>query len=183
MAAWIAASASVLVAVLAGLFTYRNNRSLKLREDQLTRVNDQLEHLYGPLYALSQASEKAFRTFQDRHPHGSVYTVGAALTHEQREVWIQWMRTVFMPINRRSYEVIVSKAHLLDGDTMPQCLLDLCAHVAGYEAVVDRWERGDTAEIGSLLDHPGAPYVHYVSNTFAGLKQRQQRLLAQSRKD
>lgn len=183
MAAWIAASASVLVAVLAGLFTYRNNRSLKVREDRLARVNEQLEHLYGPLYALSQASSTVFATFQARHPHGWVFGSEPELTTEQRELWVQWMRTVFMPINRRSYELIVSKAHLLDGDTMPRCMLDLCAHVAGYEAVMDRWAQGDTSTIGSLVDHPGAPYVDHIEQAFAELKQRQQKLLSRSRED
>lgn len=179
MAALITAIASVLVALVAGLLTYRNSRKLGVRQDQLARLNAQLEELYGPLFALSQASTAVFTAFRERHEHGPAYVPGAELTAEQREVWAQWMTTVFMPINRRSYEIIVTKAHLLEGDEMPKFLLDFCAHVAGYEAVLQRWEDGDYSDVGSLLDHPGEPYLHYIRDSFVTLKKRQQALLAQ----
>lgn len=180
MAALITAVASVLVALVAGLLTYRNSRKLNLRQDQLARLNAQLGELYGPLFALSQASNAVFTAFRSRHRHGAAYTPDADLTVEQREVWAQWMTAVFMPMNKRGYEIIVSKAHLLEGDTMPQCLLDFCAHVAGYDAVLQRWEAGDYSTVGSLLDHPGDAYLTYVRESFATLKKRQQALLAQN---
>jgi hypothetical protein len=175
--ALITAAASVLVAVLAGLLTYRNSRVLGMRQDRLARLNAQLEELYGPLFALAQASAAAFAALRERHEHGRVYGSGTELTDEQRQVWTQWMTTVFMPMNRRSYEIIVTKAHLLDGDEMPQCLLDFCAHVAGYEAIVGRWDNGDYSTVGSLLNHPGDPYVEHLRETFGRLKRRQQQVL------
>jgi hypothetical protein len=169
---------SVLVALVAGLVAYRNNKRLTTRQDQLTRVNAQLEELYGPLYALSQASSTVFAAFQQRHPHGGSFVRGASLTREQVDVWVQWMQTVFMPLNRRVFETIVTKAHLLEGDDMPQCMLDFCAHVAGYEALIKRWEDEDYRAIGSLLDHPGQAFDRYIKESFATLRARQRTLLA-----
>jgi hypothetical protein len=177
LAALITAAASVLVAVLAGLLTYRNSRALSLRQDRIARVNAQLEELYGPLFALSQASRAVFAAFRDRHEYGKAFVPGGKLNQEQREVWAQWMVSVFLPINKRIYDVIVTKAHLLEGDEMPQCLLDFCAHVAGYDALLQRWESGDYSVVGSLLDHPGDPYDEYIRESFALLKKRQQALL------
>ena len=99
------------------------------------------------------------------------------MTDEQRAVWARWIGSVFMPVNKRSYEVIVTKAHLLEGEEMPQCLLDFCAHVAGYEAILNSWDNGDYSVVGSLLDYPGAPYLDYIRETFVALKKRQQVLL------
>ena len=36
-----------------------------------------------------------------------------------------------------AYEIIINKAHLLIEGEMPQCLLDFCAHKAGYDVVSD----------------------------------------------
>ncbi|HEU5471806.1 MAG TPA: hypothetical protein VFV67_14240 [Actinophytocola sp.] len=181
MTAVIAAVSSVLVAVLAGLFAYLNSRAASVRQDRLARVNAQLEELYGPLFALSQASNAVWRTFRERHRFGMVFVPAAELTEEQRQVWVRWIRDVFLPMNRRAYEVIVTKAHLLEGEEMPRCLLDFCAHVAGYEPVVRGWEDGDIAEIGSIVDHPGSTYLDYVRETFATLKKRQLELLRATR--
>jgi hypothetical protein len=174
--AWITAAASVLVALLAGLLTYRNNQRLGLRQDQLARVNAQLEEFYGPLLALSQASNRAWLAFRRRYRPGGPYFDGTE-TEADRNNWVHWMREVFIPTNRRIYEIIVTKAHLLDDDEMPPCLLDLCAHVAGYEAMVKRWDKGDTTELTSLLNHPSEPFLQYVSESFARLKHLQQELL------
>lgn len=178
MTVLITAVASVAVALVAGLLTYRNSRKLGLRQDQLARVNLQLEELYGPLFALSQASNAVWAAFRERHQHGMAYVADADLTQEQRELWTHWIANVFMPVNRRIFETIVSKAHLLEGDVMPQSLLDFCAHVAGYEAVITRWAEGDYSTIGSLLDHPGEPFLTYVKESFVALRQRQRVLLA-----
>jgi hypothetical protein len=175
----ITVAGSVLVALLAGLLTYRNNKRLSTRQDQLVRVNTQLEELYGPLFALSQASSTVFKAFQRLHPHGRAYVAGATLTREQRDVWVHWMLTVFMPLNRRVFETIVTKAHLLEGDDMPACMLDFCAHVAGYEAVVKRWEDQDYQAIGSLLEHPGQAFQDHIRDSFMALRAWQRTLLAQ----
>ena len=174
----ITAIASVVVAFVAGLFAYRNSRNLSLRQDQLVRVNTQLEEFYGPILALTEASNAVWVAFQERHEHGRAYFTDAPLSAEQRDVWTHWIRTVFMPMNRRVFETIVTKAHLLEGDEMPDCLLEFCAHVAGYEAVVKRWEGGDYSAISPLLEHPGQDFLDYARESFVALRKRQRTLLA-----
>ncbi|GAA4427898.1 hypothetical protein ACFQV2_38010 [Actinokineospora soli] len=176
MAAWIAATASVLVAVIAGVLTYVNSRRLSARQARLDRVNSQLEEFYGPLYALSEAGGSAWKAFRAKHRPGGAYFDGGE-SEEDRVEWVRWMSSVFMPINRRMYEIVVTKTHLLDDVDLPPCLLDFCAHVAGYEAVVRQWELGDTSSPTSLLNHPGEPLRVYLKTSYLRIKDQQQKLL------
>ena len=82
-----------------------------------------------------------------------------------------------MPLNVRMVEVIVQKADLLDDPDMPACLLELCAHVAAYRALLKRWEEGDYSENVSILPFPQAALAEYTSTRFARLKHEQQDLL------
>ena len=52
----------------------------------------------------------------------------------EEEAWRLWMRHVFMPLNTRMEELVITKAELLDAPTMPDCLLQLVAHVTAYRA-------------------------------------------------
>jgi hypothetical protein len=47
-----------------------------------------------------------------------------------------------MPLNRKMRDLVVTQAHLLDQDKMPDCLLELCAHVSTYEAILGQWGGG-----------------------------------------
>jgi hypothetical protein len=171
MTEWIAASASLVVATTAVLLTYRTNRRLSQRQDQLARINLQLEQFYGPLLTLSSVSNAAWDVLIRTYRRERVaFLEGGTVTEEDRDVWVQWMQGVFMPANRRIYEVLVTKAHLLAaGDDMPQSLLDFCVHVAGYEIVMKQWERGDYSRLISLIDYPTQPFLEYVRSSFAAL--------------
>jgi hypothetical protein len=177
--AWITASISVLVAVGAALLAHRNAMQLHQRQGQLARVNAQLEELYGPLLALGTANNAAWAAFRSVFRPDSHYAVsGQDLTEDERSTWLRWMKIVFMPNNRRAYEIIVSRAHLLTGSDVPRCLLDFCGHVAGYEVVVAQWEQGNYSQLTSYIAYPGNAYLDYIAESFAQLKRQQQELLA-----
>jgi hypothetical protein len=72
-----------------------------------------------------------------------------------------------------AYEVIINKAYLLIEDEMPQCLLDFCAHKAGYDVVIERWKQGDYTEHLSVVRHPGDALLDYLQRSFIELKRKQ----------
>jgi hypothetical protein len=72
-----------------------------------------------------------------------------------------------------AYEVIINKAYLLIEDEMPQCLLDFCAHKAGYDVVIERWKQGGYAEHLSVVRHPGDALLDYLQRSFIELKRKQ----------
>lgn len=178
MTTWITTAASLLVAVLAGLFAYRNNQLLHRRHARLERVNSQIGEFYGPLFSIIEANHAAWDRFRKEVRTGDhpLFENGP-LTPEEATIWIQWMLTVFMPSNRRMYELVVTRAHLLLGEQMHQSVLDFCAHVAYYEVLVSRWKVDDYSELTSPLEWP-AGFREYVRKSFADLKSQQQKLLA-----
>jgi hypothetical protein len=170
------------LAVTGYLATYYNNLRLARRADQLDRVSRQLSELYGPLFALDAASSRLWNEFRQRQR--LFWEPGDSRDHlAEAEAWRLWMATVFMPLNRRMMDVVVAHADLLsESDRMPSCLLDLCAHVAGYEPVLERWRTGefsplDRGENVSVVDYPAAELRSYVTAAYQHLKREQVRLL------
>ena len=179
MAVWLTGIVSLVVAFVAASLAYWNNRRISAYQGQLERVNKQLEELYGPLLALSSSNTAAWREFVRRFRPGKAHVFdGSEVSDQDRKTWILWMNSVFLPSNRRSAELITTKAHLMVDDAVPQCLLDFCAHVAGYEVTAKRWEQGDYTVLSSVINHPGSEYNRHIQQRFLELKQLQQRLLA-----
>ncbi|QKW14261.1 hypothetical protein [Verrucosispora sp. NA02020] len=178
MTTFIAASVSLAVAAIAGVATYLNTRIMNQRQESLRRINTQLEELYGPLLSLSSTSQATWRVFRSVFKPELKVDITANLSSKEMDLWIAWMSQVFMPANRNSVEIIASKAHLIVGDSMPDCFLDFAAHVAGFEVVVKQWESGDRSTLTSIIPHPRDPYHDYIRGSFLELKKRQQILLS-----
>ena len=176
-------SVTVALAIAGYGATYVTNLRLARRKDHLDRVNRQLSELYGPLYAQSEAVDRAWRKYVARY--GVVWASPVPATAEQAETWRLWMSTVFMPLNRQMVETVVSHADLLREDTIPECLKELCAHVACYEPVLARWREdgfASTAFEGHVSiagDFPRAALEAYVQSSFESLKREQAHLIAQ----
>jgi hypothetical protein len=166
-----------LVAVAGYLLTYRNNLRLSERRDRLDRVSRQLSEFYGPLFATASAGNAAWALFRSQwRPSGSFWDeVGP--TPDEAAAWRRWMTTVFMPLNRRARDLVVDHADLLDEERIPQVLLDVCVHVAAYEAVLKRWEERDYTEHAVPLTFPGDALTEYAGGGVSRLKVEQQRLL------
>jgi hypothetical protein len=183
MAVWIPAITALVIALLGAVLSYVNSQRLNDRKARLDRVNAQLEELYGPMLAYSSANAAAWAIFrQSYRPHNAYFFApGAKLSEADLAAWIAWMQRVFMPANRAMYALIVGKTHLLDDDDMPPTLLEFLAHVAGYEVVLQDWEKGDYSKLTSLINHPGSEFESYLRESFGRLKDRQQQLLGTGR--
>lgn len=174
-------SLAVTLAVAVAGFgaTYLTNLRLARRKDRLDRVNRQLSELYGPLYAQAEVVNRAWRKFAD------TYGIVWSDTAERAATWRLWMSTVFMPLNRRMVDLVVSHGDLLIEDTIPESLKELCAHVACYEPVVARWQEDGFSSV-LYEDHvsiagnfPRTALDRYLKSSFEALKREQAELLAQ----
>lgn len=79
----------------------RNRNSVELEKLKVRRqfVNDQLQHLYGPLLALCNARKAAFREMTSLvKPDGKHFFDGTKLKPDQLRQWRLWRREVFLPI-------------------------------------------------------------------------------------
>jgi|SRR4051812_14117028 hypothetical protein len=102
---------------------------------------------------------------------------GEPPNEEELNTWRLWMTTVFMPINHRMYELILSKSNLLIKLQIPESLLLLSAHVAAYQAVLERWKNKDYSEHTSLIEYPNEKLLDYARSSFQALKAEQAELL------
>ena len=169
---------TILLALIGYFATYLNNLRLSQRSEKLNRVNRQLGELYGPLFALTHASSTAWRAFRSVYRPGQAFFVtgGRPPTEEELKAWRLWMTTVFMPINLRIYEIILSKSELLIETKMPECLLLFCAHVTAYQAVIKKWEINDYSEHLSIVNYPNE-IDEYAKSSYQTLKAEQARLI------
>jgi hypothetical protein len=177
-------SVTILLAAIGYAVKYWNDLRLAQRKDRLDRIDRQLRDLYGPLFALGAATHRLWAEFRLRHRPGVPFWDPENPPGEMDvQAWREWMTTVFMPMNRRMMDVIVDHADLLrEPSVMPEPLLDLCAHVAGYEVTLARWESGEfstssRADNVSVVDYPRAALKDYAREAFEALKGEQARLL------
>lgn len=182
----IVALAGVAVAAIGYLVKYFADIKLAQRTDRLERINRQLSDFYGPLLAHTRSSDESWRAFRRRYrPPGdmSFWRTDPPLTTEDVIAWRLWMSAVFMPVNQRMTELVFQHADLIEEPDMPQCLLSMCAHVAGYQAVLEQWKTGDVsmerADNVSVVNFPGTELAEYAAEAFARLKAEQGRLLGE----
>lgn len=175
--ALIAAIAVILAALLAAVVSYLQARRLQRSQARLKRLNAQLEELYGPLYATLEASRLAYSRFLDKLRPGSsslFFDSGfPPASSEELRLFRQWIEIVSHPRATSAYELIISKAHLLIEDEMPACLLQFCAHKAGYDVITQRWKDQDFSEHLSVVRHPGEELHSYLRQSFTRLKRDQ----------
>lgn len=87
--------------------------------------------------------------------------------------------TVFLPNIRAMRDLVIHHADLLSEPAMPPLLLQLCAHVSGYEITAARWARDSYDQHLSVVPFPSEEIAAYARRGFAQLKREQARLLGQ----
>ena len=176
-ATWTAAAAATVVALLSVLLTYLTTKRLSRRSSQIEFVGRQLSEFYGPLVALSRAGLASWTEFRRRYGDGrtSLFPSQAAPADRDVRAWKYWLRYVFMPINRRMLDTILSKMDLVEGE-IPQCFIDFCSHVTSLEVTLAQCKDGDYSSLSLVAQHPGAPFDEHIRERYK-LKLRQAFLL------
>jgi hypothetical protein len=172
---------AISIACLGYAAKYWNDIQLEKRKSEIKLLSDQIQYLYGPLYALCSANQAAWETFRSKYrPGGSFFLEGEPPTTEELEAWMQWTIQVFMPANRAIVEIILKNTHLIYGSQFPESFSAMISHVRPYEIVLKKWESGDFSEYTAYSNYPDE-IDEYVKNTFCSLKTRQSELLARYR--
>ncbi|MFF1379470.1 hypothetical protein [Streptomyces sp. NPDC058308] len=178
----IAVVVTIGLAFVGYVVTYLNGLRLSQRQERLARVNRQLGDFYGPLFALSEANSHTFSAFVERHarPGGkSPFAHESPPTPEELTEWRLWVTTVFLPNIQAMRDLVINHADLLSEPEMPPLLLQLCAHVSGYEITTARWAQGHRDQHLSVVSFPSEELAAYARQGFSALKKEQARLLGQ----
>lgn len=157
---------------------HRAALDLANRKSKLERVNAQLKHLYGPLYALANASKRSWDAFRSAcRPGGEFFDRSPPPTELELKEWRLWMTTVFMPLDLEMERLILSNMDLLAEDEVDNSLVELCAHVEAYKTVISRWEKQDYSIHRTAINFPSKRLEAYVSGSFGRLMREQESLL------
>ncbi|MGW8394597.1 hypothetical protein [Pseudoduganella sp. HUAS MS19] len=180
--AYISLATTVAVAFVGYLATYTNNLLLARRRERLDLVSRQLNEFYGPLYLSTRASAIAYSAMTAKL--GATFRQGFPLsstdgdTPAMRE-WRLWVLEVLMPMNATQEKLILNSAHLIREHEVPDCLLQLIAHIAAWKAVIKKWNEGNIAEQFALIPYP-AKVSEYAAEAFRSLKAEQLALIGKT---
>ena len=170
---------TIFLAVFGYLAAYLNNLRLEQRKEQLDHIERQLRDVYGPLYAISTAGEKAYESFRSIYRPGVPFwdapesDLSRVTTAEEVAAFHLWVKEVFMPLNRKLVQAIVNHSELLEEPEIPQCLLNLLAHVSAHEGIIKEWEQGNHSHHTPQLRYPGKELPEYASMHYLRLKRLQ----------
>jgi hypothetical protein len=136
--------ASIMLAIASAAIGYIVSFVDEHRKAKILKVNTQIEKLYGPLYAYSVASRRAWDDLHTLAGRGTYYfDDGNMPSAGQVELWRRWMKEVLMPINKKMESTIVDNAQLLDGNSIYPLFVDLISHVESYKATIATWKDTD----------------------------------------
>jgi hypothetical protein len=179
---WAKIGVPILLALATFVATYLNGLRLAQRKEQLDLVERQLRDLYGPLVALCTANEMAYhqafrKLYRPEIPMWDPPREDPARWPTQDEIsaFHLWTKEVFMPLNREVFQRIVNHTDLLIEAEMPQCLLDLLAHITAYEGLIKEWEGGNMSHHTPVIRFPG-DLKEYALGHYQRLKEQQARL-------
>jgi hypothetical protein len=169
----------ILLALFGYLATYFSSILIDSRKEYLARINRQLSEFYGPLFAITSANDSAWAVFRLKNrPNGAFFDPQNPPTADELADWRLWMTSVFMAGNSKIYELILTKSDLIIETDMPTCLLELCAHVASYKTVLEKWQKQDFSEHIAAIDYP-TDLLAYSQQSYTFLKNKQAKLLFQ----
>jgi hypothetical protein len=169
---------TITLAFIGYLVTYFNSLRLAQRKERADRIDRQLRDLYGPLFSLVSSSQASWKVFHDLHwPQQDIEHRTSVDRERVAATWRLWIKAVFMPYNEAMAKLVADHSDLLNEDQIPQCLIDLCTHVACYRAVLQSWDEGDYSQLTSIIDFPGEAVLTYAQTNFLQLKHQQSLLL------
>lgn len=168
---------SILLAFIGYTAKYFNDVRIAKRKERLERINRQLKELYGPLLSLTSSTKAVWYKFRENYRKETIkyFDEENPPSSEEKEIWRNWMQTVFIPINKKMYDIILEHGDLIIENEFPESFKDLCSHVESYKTVIKKWELGDFSEHLSLLNYP-IELDQYVEKGYKLLKYEQNKL-------
>jgi len=166
----------VLIAVIPAVLGYICSFADSIRKDELAFTNEQIEKLYGPLYALAQANTQTWKQFvaSGKAPNWD------NATDDQISWWRLWMSQVFQPMNVKMEDVIVHNSQLVVGDRFPEIFQQVIVNTEAYKALIAGWQPlgNDAAKYRSKSANTVEPrfpdaFEGCVASIYTALKQRQ----------
>ena len=172
-AALIAAAMTITGWLVSHNLDLRRQRALHQLRSRIEFIEKQLEQLYGPLNILVLESERSFKELLRVLPRAGsvVFEDGKDLTPEEQETWRFWVEQDLLPRNERIKDLLMTKMHLVDGNSIPKSYLRFIDHHNAWAIHHRRWQKsGIVYEWRSPTSWP-KDFGTDIQRTFERLKQ------------
>jgi hypothetical protein len=157
--------------------TARREESRRRVEAQLKFVERQIEELYGPLAAALYEGRRAFEDLLQSLGRDRVFHDDRPLPPDELKTWLFWAETEFLPRNEQIKLLLKSKAHLVEGSSLPASYISFFDHCNSWSIHHRRWkEDGTEYSWRSKINWP-ADFEDEALATFQTLKSRHAALL------
>ena len=140
-ASLVAATVAVVgwfIAHLLGQITARRN--LK-QAAAIKHIERQLEELYGPLAFLMIEGRQTFNELLDSLGRQYVFYADRPLPDDELKTWLFWVENDFFPRNERVKCLLSAKAHLMEGDAIPESYQAFLDHHNSWYINHLRWQK------------------------------------------
>lgn len=159
--------------------TYEHHRSEveRRRNAELALLERQISELYGPLAALVVEGRQTFEDLLQELGRSAVFVDDRPLSTAELQTWLYWVEQDFLPRNAQIRELLVSKAHLLNGEEMPESHVQLLRHAQPWAIRHARWKVSQVPYNFQPSVNWPVSFERDIERTFKTLKARQARLL------
>lgn len=145
----------------------RNNQRLAA---SLKYVERQLEELYGPLAFLVVEGRRAAQDFVEALGREPVFEGEGVLSQEEVKLWLFWVEHDFMPRNEKIQQLLMSKAHLIEGDKVPVSFVEYLQYYNSWRMSHLRWKKEEINYMWRSKAAWPASFTEEVLRTFKELK-------------
>lgn len=136
-----------LLAIVTAIIGYFGGVADDRRKREIAFAEQQIEKLYGPLFALSKATLQAKKDLFAHRKHKTdsedYFDPNDPPSEEDVEKWRLWIKTILQPMNVMMEDAIIKNAQLIEGGDIYKSFGDLILHVESYKATIATWKDTD----------------------------------------
>jgi hypothetical protein len=178
----------IFVAIGTAIVGYFFNIADDRRQREIAFAEQQIEKLYGPLFALSKATSQAknvlFASRNRKTSSTDYFDPSDPPTAQEVDKWRLWMKTIFQPMNVMIEDAIIKNAQLIEGGRIYAPFAELILHVESYKATIAKWKDTDAKENPHFAEATentaviGFPkkFDHCVEQAFDAMRAKRERL-------
>lgn len=157
------------------LATVEERRKEQLNQ-QLTFISKQLEELYGPLAFLILEGNKSFQDLLGNMGRKHVF-LDNKISSEELDMWIFYIENDLFPRNQKIRDLLSTKTHLVEGDTIPKSFVLFLEHYNSWKLNHEIWKsKGKNYTFFSKINWP-ADFEKETMRIFQDLKVKHSQLI------
>ena len=172
---------AILLAVTGYIAKHLSELRVRRYDARFAFVTAQLRDLYGPLYLLSAGNDRSWiefrRTFRPGRP---MIAPDDPLSQPEKDEYLRWLETVFIPCNTKMRSVIEGNAHLFMEGKAPEFILELLAHFDELNVVLSKLKDGTDDNVFPNAAYP-KDFGTYVTRDYGAVVQTHSRISAHRR--